>query len=567
MNIRINRVKIQNFRSLKEATVTLENFTLLVGMNNVGKTSFLRALSFALGNDIRQLTLDDFYINENSERASEIKIDIEIIPLNDNKERIEEFDGEIWASYFGGEAIDATEDNEKVIFRSTFSLTEKGVEINRKNLAGWEGVEGAAIKFSLKGLPFRFIDARRDIEEDIKLKTSPLGKLIQQIKWDEDAKQEIENRLTELNNSATENSDVLTHISDNLLSLNDTISNLNGGVAVSPFPKKIHDIHKGVKLHFDDFSFEYLGMGTRSWASLLASKAFVSWEKQVAEEEGEAYNHFLALEEPESHLHPNAQRHLYKQLSDVDGQVIVSTHSPYISALVQLSEVRFFVKNELGTIINDIQLVRSTPEDLRKIQREVLNTRGELYFSNAIILVEGESEEQALPILGKQFFGKELFELGINVISVDGGGKYFPFLNFCEGLKIPWFILSDYDNDNIRRNLSAALSNANISNLENDGRVFCLNYDIEEYLIEDDFLDLLKESIIDLEMVGKDERARPSTVQRITRLTRDEVLEKLRQKKTKIAPIYSEKIISQGDVRLPTIIDELFQEIKDTLDI
>ena len=39
-----------------------------------------------------------------------------------------------------------------------------------------------------------------------------------------------------------------------------------------------------------------------------------------------------------------------------------------------------------------------TPEELNRIEREVINTRGELLFSNAIVLCEGTTEEQAIPI-------------------------------------------------------------------------------------------------------------------------------------------------------------------------
>lgn len=38
------------------------------------------------------------------------------------------------------------------------------------------------------------------------------------------------------------------------------------------------------------------------------------------------------------------------------------------------------------------------PSDIRKIKREVINTRGDLLFANAIILCEGETEEQSLPV-------------------------------------------------------------------------------------------------------------------------------------------------------------------------
>jgi putative ATP-dependent endonuclease of OLD family len=58
-------------------------------------------------------------------------------------------------------------------------------------------------------------------------------------------------------------------------------------------------------------------------------------------------------------------------------------------------------------------------------------------------LCEGETEEQALPLLIKKFFGKSTIELGIDVVGIDGGGNYYPFIYFAQKLNLRWYILSD----------------------------------------------------------------------------------------------------------------------------
>jgi putative ATP-dependent endonuclease of OLD family len=45
-------------------------------------------------------------------------------------------------------------------------------------------------------------------------------------------------------------------------------------------------------------------------------------------------------------------------------------------------------------------------EELRKIYREVIHSKGELLFATAIVLSEGESEAQALPLLFETYFKK-----------------------------------------------------------------------------------------------------------------------------------------------------------------
>ena len=54
-------MRVHNFRSLRDVEVSLTPVTLLVGMNNAGKTSFLKALHLALGGDRRVITREDVF--------------------------------------------------------------------------------------------------------------------------------------------------------------------------------------------------------------------------------------------------------------------------------------------------------------------------------------------------------------------------------------------------------------------------------------------------------------------------------------------------------------------------
>ena len=74
MSILIKTVRIAGFRGLENIEVVLEQTTILTGMNNTGKTSFLKALQLALGN--RQfVSQDDFFI-QGSSVSEKIIIDL-----------------------------------------------------------------------------------------------------------------------------------------------------------------------------------------------------------------------------------------------------------------------------------------------------------------------------------------------------------------------------------------------------------------------------------------------------------------------------------------------------------
>lgn len=209
------------------------------------------------------------------------------------------------------------------------------------------------------------------MQEDLKYAQSYFGRLASQIEYDDDQKKKLEEGLDSLNSEAVEKSQVLAHLKTTLEELNKTVATKGKGVEITPFPKKLRDLHKGLKVHFQDggsetFSLEYHGMGTRSWASLLGYKAFIDWMVEKTAKDGDVLYPVLASEEPEAHLHPNAQRQVYGQLKQMPGQKIISTHSPYIAPLASLSELRLFYK---GKDSSEIKVFYATPESFTRESR------------------------------------------------------------------------------------------------------------------------------------------------------------------------------------------------------
>ena len=323
--------------------------------------------------------------------------------------------------------------------------------------------------------------------------------MISKIEYSEDDIIEIENQIKEINDKAVEKSDILSNIKSTLKELDTAMDTSSDGVDITPFTKKVRDLNKGLSIYYTDnkssFSMEYHGMGTRSWSSLLTLKSFITLLCKNAGKDGKVFFPILAIEEPESHLHPNAHKKLYSQIAGISGQKIISTHSPYVTAASELSQIRSFYKDKDGVVCGRINVQELSPEDIRKIERQVINTRGELFFSKAIILFEGESEEQSLPIFAESFFGKSPLELGIDFIGVGGGGNYLPFLHIAESLNIPWFILSDGE-DKIIKKLKKDLKklmNKDIE-LEEEKNVFIFEHecDFEKYFINNDFVNEIK---------------------------------------------------------------------------
>ncbi|WP_409417581.1 AAA family ATPase [Flavobacterium sp. PS2] len=507
MGILLKQIRVHGFRGLDNIEIDFEPTTVLVGTNNAGKTTLLKALQLALSNSF-QITDDDFFFSDAINR-NKIIVDLLFISVDVDGIQIPEFEDH-WATVFTESRISFDSNgNQMLAFRTVVeeNLIRKTFTKKQFVIDEWSDFQNDAeeywyqkeydnsLSFYFDEIPFFYLDANRDILEDLKSKTSFLGKLLSSINYNDGDKEIIEELIKELNKETIDKSDVLTNLHKTLEELDTAMDNPNNTVDITPFTKKLRDLNKGIKINYSQFSMEYHGMGTRSWSSLLILKAFILQNMKLAHDSQVAYYPIIAIEEPESHLHPNAQKKLYSQINDIIGQKIVATHSSYIAGSAKLKEIRSIVKNSNSTLIGKINDSDLTTEEIRKINRQVVNTRGELYFSKVIILCEGETEEQALPLLLKKHFNKSTIELGIDVVGIDGGGNYFPFIYFAENLHLKWFILSDGEEAIIKKlkkdfkKLSKSTSAINQIVLPENIVHFDNGYDFESYISNNGFSD------------------------------------------------------------------------------
>lgn len=460
MRIRLQSVRIKGFRGFKNIEVDFENTTVLVGTNNAGKTTLLKALQLALTNSHFISNDDFFYCDEYIDDT--IIVDVLFVPLDENGNITNEFN-EVWNDVFKADRIGiSAEGNQIMAFRTIIKENNKTFRKQQFFIDQWEeflnedtnwydNEYDKELSFYFDEIPFFYLEANRDILEDIKSKSSYLGRILSSLEFSLENKQKIEALISELNSTTIGSSDILTELETTLKELDTAMDNTNNTVQLTPFTKKVRDLNKGIRINYSEFSMDYHGMGTRSWSSLLVLKSFLNLNHKIYEDNGKPYYPILAIEEPESHLHPNAQKKLYSQINEIVGQKIISTHSNYIAANANLSEIRSLIKKESNITIGKLLVDNIDDEENRKIRRQVINTRGELFFSKVVILCEGETEEQSLPLLIEKQLNLDMVSIGINIIGINGGGNYFPFIYFCESLGIKWFILSDGENPILKK--------------------------------------------------------------------------------------------------------------------
>lgn len=148
----------------------------------------------------------------------------------------------------------------------------------------------------------------------------------------------------------------------------------------------------------------------------------------------------IAIEEPESHLHPESARQLYETINalSVNHQVVLTTHSPLFVNRSCLQE----------NIIVDSG--KATPVKKIKEIRDVLGTKVSDNLVNAenILVVEGEDDkitlEKLLPQMSEGI--KKAIQMGTLIIDDMGGAGNLPYkLSFYRNLQCRYHVLLDND--------------------------------------------------------------------------------------------------------------------------
>lgn len=570
-SILVDCLRIFGFRGIQNFEITFAPMTVLIGPNNSGKTTVLKALGLALGDYGRYVTEEDFYIGTdgqgNETKANEIIVDVRIVSVLDGGQ----FD-DAWQAEFGDKIKSEASGKQYVAIRTKVSpnIVKGGFQSERHTLEKWPDFStwltgsGKPTKMSSKieSLPFFSIEAQRDIHSELKDKSSFVGKVLSGVEYDKQVISDLEKAIENINKEAVEKSTDLQRLKDHLTQLNQTFQGA-GSAEITPFPKKVRDLSKNFSVHFGEtaqstFAMEYHGMGTRSWASMLTVRAFMDTLRIKHEEEVQPFFPILAAEEPEAHLHPNAQKTLYRQLADTNAQVVISTHSPYIASMPDVSTLRSLIRSPQGIAAKKLEYSVSQDEK-KKLAREILAHRGEILFSRALIFFEGMTEEQIIPAMFETFTnGRSMFSLGISCVNVGSVTNYSAFVKLACSFGIPAFIISDDDNN------SKSLVEAQINQLKSDGLpltnqnfgvAYCANpNDIEAELVNIlKIQDEIKEALFRYETCDVTLPAQAIAAKRsqINGLTDQMLIDRMRKIKTRYSAFLAEVIRENPNNKQP----------------
>jgi predicted ATP-dependent endonuclease of OLD family len=123
--------------------------------------------------------------------------------------------------------------------------------------------------------------------------------------------------------------------------------------------------------------------------------------------EGSRPNVILGIEEPETHLHPEATKLLLSFLKDEEngGQVWITTHSPFLLDRAPLTSVILVSKE--GTFTKATKVTED--KEMTHALDEIGVRPSDLFYSDAVLLVEGDSD--------KEFYRRMAVRAGWNFVD------------------------------------------------------------------------------------------------------------------------------------------------------
>lgn len=523
MGIQLSKIRISQFRSVKECEIAFDDLNLIFGQNNVGKSNILKAITIAL-NSTYPISEQDIHV-EKGEEASFTKkaiIDLMIRPIDNNGHYIDNF-SDFWVSVFTADWISYDANGHAFVgIRTTieynlefgqYAMTKSPIQQWNENVAEAVCERNRRFTQDMQSYIFCFyLDAQRDIIEDIKNKKSYFGRATSSRDLPDELIREIEEDLNAVNTKIVEHTPALRSTQE-IISAIGSVVGKGTELQIEPISRRINDLQRGMDVKLFDkesaaLSISEQGMGTRSWVSVLTLGAYIiNLTKQLKTQDPDVELFVvLTLEEPEAHLHAHAQKRLFDQITSFPGQKVISTHSASILAQAPIESLVHLYKTLGCTKVHRMDKEKYTQEEIAIVQRELVRTKGDLLFSSAIVLAEGITEEYALPIFYQEFFKQDAYASGVSIVGICGQ-RYKAFLHLVKDFEIPWFIFSDGEDSTIRTVKKAveAIYGPESPELSNNV-VFIENGDnYESYLVSAGYAEIMIDAINHYERLSREE--------------------------------------------------------------
>ncbi len=413
--MKISQVSIAKFRSIKKATFRINDITAVVGENNAGKTAVLRAINAVLNYKFEEssfITKKHQYAPKNNTYITITFVDVPEKPVYSNK------------------LLDGT-----LTIKFSFSYSD-----NKKRLVIVMGRDQEIIDDI-------FV---QELAKDILYVYIPAGRTNKDVTWsDESILKELITRYTA---QYTENRDTISsHVRQATKKIHDSVltklenkinslymQNRSMDFKIN-FPRSLDYtfLLDRIEISLNEYGSNYLlqewGSGTKSLAVIALHRANALLNNASI---------VLGIEEPETNLHPQAQKRfimsLKERLQSNETQTIFTTHSTVLVDALEHNDIlliRRVAESSRGfiTTVSQIPADFWTKNNLEEFKHyQYFNYKNsDFFFSKYVILGESKNDCQVLERLIVSELGNKIADISF----LDAGG--------VENIKYPYYLLKE----------------------------------------------------------------------------------------------------------------------------
>jgi len=428
--MKISRIIIKKFRSIEKADIWISSINAIVGQNNSGKSCLLRALNV-------------FFNYEKEEQAflsgvhtfatrSIAKIEV----------------------HFDNFDVDKTPykfiNNDKIMIESSIQLSAKGCKRTIKYKSGNSWVtDNECINEIKKQIEFILIPPNRDARALELMENSVLQLLVEE---------KMKEATVTRDNYTVKFRNAITYLETT--ALNKIAVDAKAEFPVDkPFEIKIKyskDISYKDFLSDVSISIEESGLSHPliECGSGIQSLTIISLYNLLGKARDE--NIIIGLEEPETNLHPQAQKELigyFKKLVETGNilQLFFTTHSSQMVDQVEHTEIVSFKKvpcknRGFVSVVNRLPANFFEKYDLDDFKYYQFHRyrNSDFFFSSYVVVTESKNEVEIIKRIGHSS-GFDFETNGLSYLNLEGVDKAKYTIHLLNELDIPFLIILDKD--------------------------------------------------------------------------------------------------------------------------
>ncbi|HEV2637186.1 MAG TPA: AAA family ATPase [Actinocrinis sp.] len=422
--MRITRIAISNYARLRDLDIRVRGHLVIVGANDVGKTSLLRVLQGTLGSSVGHL-YQTFSPADLRDPGQPLIVEV----------TWEEFGADERALYYREITVAPDGSGKSLVIRLEIAPDEDPEAVAIRRFFPDRGDDRSPTREQLLAFGWRYLPATRGAGTQLDGPASALRTLLDTIDLGAE-KQGLVAMLEEYNDKLG-TSATLTDLRERIAAhlsraMPRTID--PAGLAVRSGADPASSVLGNVSMFFDrDGAFTALTDQSDGMRQLMAMTLF---------DLAQGAANVIAIDEPELYLNPASQRTAAELLTHTGNQKLLVTHSPFI---MQRFEPRQVVA------IGPDGAARQLPADkltaIGKLRARWWSSRLlEALSARAVILVEGIADRILIEEADRAL-GIGLDRLGAVVFEIDGADKFEHVFKFLgpQGFDVRLFGLVDED--------------------------------------------------------------------------------------------------------------------------